>query len=82
MSKTPPPIVVIAPPDGVALYVSLRGPIEVGRECNGIMLADPQVSRRHLLLEPDDAGAVIVTDLGSTNGSTIDGVAIHGATSF
>lgn len=44
----------------------------IGRECDGLLLADPQVSRRHLSLDVAD-GRVVVTDLGSTNGSTLDG---------
>ena len=46
---------------------------EVGRDCEpGILLDDPAVSRRHLRLEPTDDGLVVV-DLGSANGTTVDG---------
>ena len=45
----------------------------IGRECDGLLLGDPRVSRRHLSLDVDGEGRVIVTDLGSTNGSTLDG---------
>ncbi len=41
----------------------------VGCDCDGLLLTDPQMSRRHVQLEP--AGAELtVTDLGSTNGTT------------
>lgn len=66
------PVVEVKQPNQTTLYVSVRGPIVVGRECDGLLLADPQVSRRHLSLDVAD-GRVIVTDLGSTNGSTLDG---------
>lgn len=66
------PVVEIKQPNQTTLYVSVRGPLTVGRECDGLLLGDPQVSRRHLSLDVAD-GRVVVTDLGSTNGSTIDG---------
>lgn len=69
------PVVEIRQPNQPPLFVSIRGPLEVGRECSGLLLADPQVSRRHLSLDADN-GRVIVSDLGSTNGSTLDGTRI------
>jgi class 3 adenylate cyclase len=48
----------------------LVGRITVGRECDGLMVTDPRVSRRHLELEPVEGG-VMVSDLGSRNGTTI-----------
>lgn len=66
------PVVEIQQPNQTTLFVSIRGPLVIGRECDGLLLADPQVSRRHLSLDVAD-GRVVVTDLGSTNGSTLDG---------
>ncbi|MFK8024695.1 MAG: adenylate/guanylate cyclase domain-containing protein [Ilumatobacter sp.] len=66
------PVVEVRQPNQAALYLSLRGRVELGRECDGLLLADPQVSRRHLALDVV-GGAVVVEDLGSTNGSTVDG---------
>jgi len=66
------PVVEIQQPNQTTLFVSVRGPLVIGRECDGLLLADPQVSRRHLSLDVVD-GRVVVTDLGSTNGSTLDG---------
>jgi DNA-binding NtrC family response regulator len=40
-----------------------------------LKLADPQVSRRHAALELRD-GALLLGDLGSTNGTSVNGVAI------
>jgi class 3 adenylate cyclase len=48
------------------------GSLEIGRECDGILIADPQTSRRHALLELRGAD-VLVQDLGSTNGTFLDG---------
>jgi class 3 adenylate cyclase len=73
------PVVEIRQPNHPPLFVSVRGPLEIGRECRGLLLADPQTSRRHLLIDVsgDD---VTVHDLGSTNGSTIDGVPLNAPT--
>jgi pSer/pThr/pTyr-binding forkhead associated (FHA) protein len=38
------------------------------------------VSWRHLVLSPDRAGGWTVTDLGSTNGTTVDGAPVTGPT--
>jgi pSer/pThr/pTyr-binding forkhead associated (FHA) protein len=46
--------------------------MEVGRECDGLLLADPQTSRRHALLELRGTD-IVVEDLGSTNGTFLDG---------
>ncbi len=50
--------------------------ISVGRmpECN-IVLADPNVSRNHAEIRPRGQGFVVV-DLGSTNGSRVNGVRV------
>ena len=45
----------------------------MGRDCDGLLLRDPQVSRAHLALDVDESG-VTVTDLGSTNGTLLNGV--------
>ena len=66
------PVVVVAQPGRQALYLMLREPLVVGRECDGLVLADNQVSRRHLELRAKD-GAVVASDLGSTNGTFLDG---------
>jgi class 3 adenylate cyclase len=43
-----------------------------------VLLTDPQISRRHLALH-EASGVVYVTDLGSTNGTRVDGDPIAGA---
>jgi len=71
------PVVVVAEPGRTALHVLLVEPLEVGRGATGILLNDPSVSRRHLQLRPD-GDAVIVVDLGSSNGTLVDGTPLEG----
>ncbi|MEJ6616747.1 MAG: M48 family metalloprotease [Crocinitomicaceae bacterium] len=48
--------------------------IKIGRsEQNDIVINDASISRFHLELFQDDEGNVFITDLGSTNGSTVNG---------
>ena len=56
------------------LYELRRGGSLLGRApvCD-IRLLDQSVSRRHLLLELDDDGVIHVEDLGSTNGTLVNG---------
>ena len=46
--------------------------LDIGRDCNGLILLDGAISRRHLSISPGGA-SVLVADLGSLNGSTVDG---------
>ncbi len=66
------PVVVVTQPGRQALHLVLHDALTVGRECEGLLLADAQTSRRHLELRPLD-GRVICADLGSTNGTFLDG---------
>ncbi len=49
-------------------------------ECD-LHLAHPLVSRRHATIEHQDDGTFLVTDLGSRNGTVVDGAEIVGAAS-
>jgi NADPH-dependent 2,4-dienoyl-CoA reductase/sulfur reductase-like enzyme/ferredoxin len=51
--------------------------IEVGRECDGEIVHDDNVSRRHLKLVPSPI-ALSVVDLGSTNGTMVNGRRLSG----
>ena len=64
--------VVVREPGRTDINIFVREPIEIGRDCAGVLLADPEISRRHLELRPNGSG-VIVTDLGSLNGTLING---------
>jgi hypothetical protein len=58
------------PPDGV---YSIGGKARIGRsETSEIVLADPSVSREHAVVEIR-AGEPVVRDLGSTNGTFVNG---------
>lgn len=72
------PIVEVSQPGRRALYVQVREPIEIGRECDGVILVDLQASRRHAQLSPR-GDTVVVEDLGSTNGTLLDGQRISSA---
>ena len=65
---------VLAGPETGAVLSLPVGEHEIGRSA-GISLADSTMSRRHLLLVVRPDGAT-VTDLGSRNGTTVDGVAL------
>jgi pSer/pThr/pTyr-binding forkhead associated (FHA) protein len=65
---------------GAGELVALTGPVTIGRSRDaGLVLADELVSRRHALVTPTGPGAV-VEDLGSRNGTFVNGQDIHGPT--
>jgi class 3 adenylate cyclase len=72
------PVVVVRPPNRQPLVLLLEDRVEVGRECDGLIVPDPRMSRRHVALEPRPDGSVHVTDLGSSNGTLVDRNAITG----
>src|SRR6056297_2170937 len=77
--STPTPaawVLEIREPTGAARRVDVHGTLEVGRDCDGIVLDDPLVSRRHLVVEPATDG-VLMTDVGSANGTTVDGARLE-----
>jgi class 3 adenylate cyclase len=57
------------------LHLTLTEPLEVGRDCDGLLLADTMSSRRHAILTPFDDG-VLVEDLHSSNGTWVNGTRI------
>lgn len=75
------PVIVITEPGRTPLHVVLVGPLEIGRDATGVILNDPAVSRRHLEIRLDTQG-VVVADLGSANGTLVDGVALDGEMRF
>jgi len=48
----------------------------IGRDEGDIMTLDPETSKRHAIIEIMNDGTVWITDLGSTNGTLIDGLPI------
>jgi len=65
---------------GAGRQVPIDGRAEIGREDSAaLMLKDPLVSRHHAIVEPT-AGGLVVEDLGSLNGTFVNGNQIHSAT--
>lgn len=71
--------ITLRTPNRRALTVLVDAPLVVGRDCDGLILADQRVSRRHTSFEPTDDG-LRITDLGSSNGTAINGAAINAPT--
>ncbi|HET9563974.1 MAG TPA: FHA domain-containing protein, partial [Mycobacterium sp.] len=70
-----PPLIEIREWGRPARRLVLSRPIVVGRDCTGAILADERVSRQHLRLVPSPT-ALSVVDLGSRNGTTVNGLAL------
>ena len=64
------PIVEIREPGRSALRLVVTAPIAIGRDCDGVLLSDAMISRRHVELRPLGARLEVV-DLASSNGSFI-----------
>jgi adenylate cyclase len=79
MSADSAPTVRVTEPGRTPLHLVLRRPVEVGRDCDGLLLADAELSRRHLRLSATGS-RVTVQDLGSTNGTFLDGAGLNGPT--
>lgn len=63
------------PEDGMALLLSAR-PVVLGRRADSdIVVDDPAVSRRHALIM-DTPHGLVLRDLGSNNGTYVNGVDI------
>lgn len=68
---------VVAGPDAGGVHLLHGGRISIGRSADAdVPLDDPDVSRLHCAVTVADDGRVTVTDLGSTNGTTVDGAAV------
>jgi hypothetical protein len=67
-------------PDGQRIILG-ADPVTIGRlpDCD-IILSDPNVSRRHAQVRraEDGGGSYLVIDLGSTNGTKVNGIGIRG----
>ncbi|MBT2442155.1 FHA domain-containing protein [Streptomyces sp. ISL-36] len=68
---------VVAGPDAGGVHLLHGGPIRVGRSLDAdVPLDDPDVSRVHCTVTVGGDGRITVADLGSTNGTTLDGAAV------
>jgi hypothetical protein len=70
-------LVEIREPGRKPRRVPVSASVEVGRGCKGILLADDSASRRHITLTPGPDG-LYVTDLGSSNGTYVNGAPLTG----
>jgi pSer/pThr/pTyr-binding forkhead associated (FHA) protein len=68
-------VIVRGSPPGARF--DLREDALIGRVDAGVMLDDDEVSRYHAIVRVNDDGADI-TDLGSTNGTFVDGHRLSG----
>lgn len=66
------PAVQVTEPGRRPLTLLISEDIDVGRDCTGLILLDAAISRRHLSISPGGT-SVVVADLGSLNGTTVDG---------
>ncbi|MEF9904260.1 FHA domain-containing protein [Streptomyces sp. P9-A2] len=65
---------VVAGPDAGGVHLLHGGEIRIGRSADAdVPLDDPDVSRLHCAVTVGRDGRVSVADLGSTNGTTLDG---------
>lgn len=76
----PGAVLRVAPPGAPARDVALDGrPLTIGRAADAdVVIADPLVSRRHARLV-SRGGRLLLSDLGSTNGTRVNGEAIREA---
>lgn len=68
---------VVAGPDAGGVHLLHGGRIHIGRSAEAdVPLNDPDVSRLHCAVTVGPEGRVTVADLGSTNGTTLDGTRV------
>ena len=73
------PQVEVREPGRPPRWVPVDRALEVGREGQGLRVADDGVSRRHAKLLPSPLGLSLV-DLGSRNGTLLNGLPVQGRT--
>ncbi|MFI1336588.1 FHA domain-containing protein [Streptomyces sp. NPDC020845] len=68
---------VVAGPDAGGVHLLHGGQVRIGRSADAdVPLDDPDVSRLHCAVTVADDGRVTITDLGSTNGTAVDGAPV------
>ncbi|MEW2618643.1 FHA domain-containing protein [Streptomyces sp. NPDC048106] len=77
LDGAPTQLHVVAGPDAGGVHLLHGGRITVGRSADAdVPLDDPDVSRLHCAVTVGADGRVSVADLGSTNGTTLDGARV------
>ncbi|WP_310436288.1 FHA domain-containing protein [Streptomyces sp. 3330] len=78
VDEAPARLHVVAGPDAGGVHLLHGGQVRVGRSADAdVPLDDPDVSRLHCAITLSPEGRVTVADLGSTNGTTLDGSRIQ-----
>ncbi|MCL6675281.1 FHA domain-containing protein, partial [Streptomyces panaciradicis] len=74
LDDAPTQLHVVSGPDAGGVHLLHGGEIRIGRSADAdVPLDDPDVSRLHCAVTVAADGRVSVADLGSTNGTTLDG---------
>lgn len=79
-SEAPAVINIISDKDGVKETVALSGKntFKIGRgDANEVILKHSWVSRQHAMIQVEENGAFNIIDLGSSNGTTVNGKRIY-----
>ncbi|WP_371671083.1 FHA domain-containing protein [Streptomyces sp. NBC_00289] len=77
VDDAPTQLHVVAGPDAGGVHLLHGGQIHLGRSADAdVPLDDPDVSRLHCAVTVAADGRVSVADLGSTNGTTLDGARV------
>lgn len=77
VDDAPAQLHVVAGPDAGGVHLLHGGQIHVGRSADAdVPLDDPDVSRLHCAVTLSSDGRVTVADLGSTNGTTLEGTRV------
>ncbi|MGW8062919.1 FHA domain-containing protein [Streptomyces ziwulingensis] len=76
-ADVPAQLHVVAGPDAGGVHLLHGGQVRLGRSAEAdVALDDPDVSRMHCAVTVAADGRVAVADLGSTNGTTLDGTRV------
>ncbi|MFF8437727.1 FHA domain-containing protein [Streptomyces bacillaris] len=77
-AAVPAQLHVVAGPDAGGVHLLHGGQIRIGRSAEAdVPLDDPDVSRLHCAVTVAEDGRVSVADLGSTNGTSLDGTEVR-----
>ncbi|MEV6107474.1 FtsK/SpoIIIE domain-containing protein [Streptomyces sp. NPDC051940] len=76
-AEAPVRLLVAAGPDAGGVHLLHGGQVRIGRSADAeVPIDDPDVSRLHCVVTVAEDGRAHVADLGSTNGTTVDGVSV------